>query len=170
MNLGQKLVNELSARQPWPNKSSPALSFTHEHVVDGIQLTLDMQDADTYGFLVRSISAQNLHQQLARTELKTLLIRQAAEIEKRLTYLLEPFRLLELDEIGKSAQVRSHVPYRQDGTVHYYEILLTEGTSLKFVRCNNSGARHIRELEPTYITKEALTRLINDFIGVLRVS
>ncbi|NUO79820.1 hypothetical protein HUU05_07065 [candidate division KSB1 bacterium] len=170
MNLGQKLVTELSTRQPWLNKSSPAAIATHEQTVDGIHFTIEMQDADKYGFLVRSISAQTLEHPRAELALQTLLTRQAAEIEKRLTYLLEHFRLVELDELKQIAQVRSHVPYRQDGTVHYYEILLTEGASLSFVRCNNSGARGQREIEPTYITKEALTRLANDFIGVLHVS
>ncbi len=170
MNLGLKLVAELNARQPWLNKSSPAARFTHDQIVDGIRLTIEIQDADKYGFLVRSISAQTEQRPQAQLALKPLLIRQATEIEKRLTYLLERFRLLEVDEFKQTAQVRSHVPYRQDGTAHYYEVLLTEGASLNFVRCNNSGSRGQREIEPTYITKEALTRLVNDFIGVLRVA
>lgn len=168
MNLGQKLVAELSARQPWLNKSSPEASCTHEQIVDGMRLVVEIQDADKYGFLIREIDAHRALSALEPQALKPLLLRQAAEIEKRLTYLLEHFRLVELDELNQTAQVRSHAPYRQDGAVHYYEILLGEGASLKFFRCNNRGARGQREVEPTYITKEALARLVNDFIGILR--
>lgn len=168
MNLGQKFIAELSARPPGLNKSSPASRFTHAQNIDGLHLKVEIQDADKYGFLVRSIFAQTEPRELPA--LKPLLARQAGEIEKRLTYLLEDFRLLELDELKETAQVRSHVPYRQDGTVHYYEVLLTEGNALTFARYNTGGLRSSREIEPTYITKEALIRLVNDFIGVLRIT
>lgn len=170
MNLGQKLVVELSARQAGLNKGSPDRRFTYEQDVDGIRFTLEIQDADKYGFLVRSIALRREPLAHAGADLKTLLTRQGAELEKRLTYLLEHFRLLELDEARQTAQVRSHAPYRQDGTIHYYEVLLTEGDALTFARYNTRGARGQREVEPTYITKEALMRLVSDFAGVLRVS
>jgi hypothetical protein len=170
MNLGQKLVVELGARQAGLNKGSPDSRFTHEQDVDGIRFTLEIQDADKYGFLVRSIAARKEAPGLAADELKTLLAKQAAELEKRLTYLLESFRLLELDELKQTAQVRSHAPYRQDGTIHYYEVLLSAGRALAFARYNTRGARGQREVEPTYVTKEALVRLVNDFSGVLRAS
>lgn len=170
MNLGRKLVAELSARQPWLNKSSPEASCIHDQSVDGVRFAVEIQDADKYGFLVRRLDAQTVPPVSEPSAVKPLLLRQAAEIEKRLTYLLEHFRLVELDELKTAAQMRSHAPYRQDGAVHYYEILLTAGTSLSFCRWNNSGVRGQRELEPTYITKEALARLANDFAGVLRAS
>ncbi len=167
MNLGQKLVVELSARQAGLNKGSPDSRFTHDQDVDGIRFKLEIQDADKYGFLVRSIAARR--EQLPGN-FKALLAKQAAELEKRLTYLLENFRLLELDELKQTAQVRSHVPYRQDGAIHYYEALLSAGNSLSFARYNYGGVRGQREVEPTYVTKEALARLVSDFAGVLRAA
>lgn len=169
MNLGQKLVVELCARPAGLNKGSPDSRFTHEQNIDGIHLKLEIQDTDKYGFLVRSIALRKESPVPASANLKTLLTHQAAELEKRLTYLLEHFRLLELDESKQTAQVRSHVPYRQDGTIHYYEVLLSEGDALTFARYRNGGARGQREVEPAYITKEALMRLVSDFAGVLRV-
>ena len=168
MNLGQKLVVELCARPTGLNKGSPDSRFTYEQNVDGIHLKLEIQDSDKYGFLVRSIAARNTAP-AAPDNLKTFLTKQAAELEKRLTYLLEHFRLLELDEFQHTAQVRSHVPYRQDGMIHYYEALLREGSELLFARYHHETQRGQREIEPTYITKEALVRLLNDLIGVLRV-
>lgn len=169
MNLGQKFVVELCARPAGLNKGSPDGRFTYAQEVDGIHLKLELQDADKYGFLVRSIAARNAVPLPVNHDLKILLTRQAAELEKRLTYLLEHFRLLELDDRNLTAQVRSHVPYRQDGTIHYYEALLREGSELFFARYHNASQREPREIEPTYVTKEALVRLVNDFIGVLRV-
>ncbi len=168
MNLGQKFVVELCARPAGLNKGSPDGRFTHEQNLDGIHLKLEIQDADKYGFLVRSIAARNAAPLPAMSDLKTLLAKQAAELEKRLTYLLEHFRLLELDDLNHTAQVRSHAPYRQDGAIHYYEALLREGSELLFARYHNESPRGPREIEPTYVTKEALVRLVNDFVGVLR--
>ncbi|MEK7729912.1 MAG: hypothetical protein AAB354_16005 [candidate division KSB1 bacterium] len=170
MNPGQKLMVELSARQLGLNKGSPESRFTHEQEVDGIHLKLEIQDTDKYGFLVRSIAARSTPLTHTTNDLKALLTRQAAELEKRLTYLLENFRLLELDETKQVAQVRSHAPYRQDGAMHYYEILLAEGNALSFARYHYRGAHSQRETEPTYITKEALMRLVSDFAGVLRAA
>ena len=161
MNLGQKTIAALKAR----TRAGHA-PFVHEEVSDGIHLAFEIQDSDKYGVLLRRLTVRR-EGAVAQGMLKALLQAQAAEAESRFTYLLESFKLIELDETAGSAQIRSGAPYREADTLHYYEILLRGGTSLSFARHQKQGKNGEREIEPSYVTEQVLARLCDDGAAVV---
>jgi hypothetical protein len=162
MNLGQHAVEAVKARA-----RTARAPFVLEEVGDGIHLTLEIQDSDKYGALVRQLSARR--DAGRRQSLTRLLREQAAEIERRLTYLLEDFRLIELDETAGTAQIRSGTPYRDTDALHYYEILLAGGNTLTCTRYQKTGKNGGREIEPCYFTEQMLARVCDDIAAVLRL-
>lgn len=161
MNLGPQILAAVKAH------SRAAAPFVHEEVGDGIHLKIEVQDRDKFGVLVRAInmSRNGAHAQPLD---KAVLAAQAAEVEKRLTYLLESFKLIELDEAAGTAQLRSGAPYREAETLHYYEIVLRGGHSLSFARYQKQGKNNSREIEPCYLTEQMLARLCDDAAAVLQ--
>jgi hypothetical protein len=160
MNLGESAVEAVRARAV-----TARTPFVHEEVGDGIHLTIASQDSDKYGVLVREISARR--NAAPPHPPAKLLEKQAAEIEKRFTYLLENFRLIELDKSGGRAQIRSGAPYCETGTLHYYEILLSGGNTLTFTRYQKRGKKGEREIEPCYFTEQVLIRICEDIVAIL---
>lgn len=160
MNLGQNVVAAVKARA-----RTARAPFAHEEIVDGIHLRLEVQDTDRYGVLMRGLSA---HVPISpHAPVPGVLAAQAAEVEKRFTYLLENFRLIELDETGGTAQIRSGAPYREADTLHYYEVLLRCGDTLLFARHQQTGKSGERELEPCYLADQVLARVCDDVAAVL---
>ncbi len=161
MNLGQKVVAAVKARA-----RAARAPFAHEEIVDGIHLRIEVQDSDRYGVLMHALSA---HVPISPdAPLPGVLAAQAAEVEKRFTYLLENFRLLELDETGGTAQIRSGTPYREADALHYYEVLLRCGDTLLFARYQQTGKNGEREFEPCYLTEQVFARVCDDAAAVLR--
>ncbi len=162
MNLGQKAVAAVKVRA-----GTARAPFVHEEAGDGIHLKIEIQDGDKFGVLVRQLAASGAaaHDQ----PLKILLAEQAAKAEKRFTYLLESFKLIESDEVAGTAQLRSGAPYREADTLHYYEILLRGGNELLFARYQKKGKNGSREIEPCYFTEAVLARVCEDAAAVLQV-
>lgn len=174
MNSGRELVDKLNAfRQTRdPGQASLKISakdggyLVHEQLGD-IDLQADIEDFDKFSYMVRSISL-TLPQKPA-TPIKEVLLRQAREIEMQISYLLEGFRLVELDEINNSAQVRSIMPYQQDGERLYYEVLLRHGNSLTFSRYRKEHQTGKREMVPSHLTLEIFERLVDNLAAVIRL-
>lgn len=85
----------------------------------------------------------------------------------RVTGLLEPLRLIETDPAHKTAQLRSQAPAQRDGTLSYYEVMLS-GTGQASVRRYHSardGKR--REQVPFVLTHEVLARLASDLLAAV---
>lgn len=89
-------------------------------------------------------------------------LRSAAEtLSKRLTYLLEPIRPIEIDADGAVVQLRSDPPQQEPERTSYYELLLSRSGELSVVRY----ARHAgqtRQPIPAQVTREVLIRLAGD--------
>lgn len=174
MNLGMQVVTELAQLRRSPDEKPPALKplpacgWLYEDVVDGIHLKLELADFDRFGYLLHKITAVRAGSLPAGKPLKALLVEQAAALENRITYLLEGFRLIELDETAHRAQVRSSTPFREEETIQYYEILLEQGSVLVFGRY--AGNRHTRSLQAFHVTDDVCRRLVNDLAAALLVS
>jgi len=174
MNLGMQVVTELAQLRRGPDQKPPALKplppggWLYEDVVDGIHLKLELADFDRFGYLVNRITAVRAGSSPAGKPLKALLAEQAAALENRITYLLEGFRLIELDEIAHRAQVRSATPYREEEAIQYYEVLLEQGSVLVFGRY--AGNHNSRSLQPFHVTDDICRRLLNDLAAALLVS
>ncbi|MDZ7269898.1 MAG: hypothetical protein ONB48_16735 [candidate division KSB1 bacterium] len=174
MNLGMKVVAELAQLRRGPHEKPPALTplppggWLYEDITDGIHLKIELADFDRFGYLVNKITAVRTSSLPAAKPVKELLAEQAAVLEQRVTYLLESFRLIELDETTNRAQVRSATPYREAEAIQYYEALLEQGGVLVFSRY--AGSRTDRALQPFHVTDDVCRRLLNDLAAALLVS
>jgi hypothetical protein len=92
----------------------------------------------------------------------------ATRIAERATGLLEPLRLMEVDQpIGK-ALLRSETPTVRDGKPFYYEMVLvrtdhTSATLHRYVGDRVGGEK--REAVPFVLTHDAIVKLVNDVVS-----
>ncbi len=87
----------------------------------------------------------------------------AERLPGRVTGLLEPLRVVEIDHLRGRAQLRSHTPSQSDGKLYYYEVLL-QGTNQATVRryealANGNGQRTQVAFA---LTNEVLAKLVAD--------
>jgi hypothetical protein len=176
MTLGQKIVDKLNVMRQMENQMSFSLKHTGEdsgYVIeedmDNLRLRAELQDFDKYSYLVKAITVSRLQPHQAKTAVKDLLLRQAAEIERRISYLLESFRLVEIDEINGLAQVRSATPHQKNDEKLYYEVLLDHGNRIAFARYQKRSQDKQRECVPSHLTNETFERLTDDLAAVLRL-
>jgi hypothetical protein len=84
------------------------------------------------------------------------------DVSARLTYLLEPVGVVELDHAKCVVQMRSNPPQKDDDGTHYYELFVRKGGSISLCRYQaQTGAP--RQLVPAILTQEVLVRLAGDF-------
>lgn len=174
MNLGQKFVDKLNTLQQTgaPGWASSKLDgkdggYAIKEQMDGIDLHVEIEDFDKFSYMVKSIS-MTLPLTPA-TPIKDVLLRQAGEIEKRISYLLEGFRLLEIDEVNGSAQIRSITPYKKGDERLYYEVLLRGGNNLTFSRYRKQLQTGERETVSSHLTLEIFERLVDDLAAVIQL-
>lgn len=105
----------------------------------------------------------------ANTTLDTAALKTWGEkIAARVTGLLEPLRLLEVDEQQRIALLRSDKPGQRGDAVLYYEVRLTAdatATVQRFQASHQAEAKR-QQIEFT-LTHEALAKLASDVSGAL---
>ena len=82
----------------------------------------------------------------------------------RLTYLMEPLVVLEVDALGGEVELRSQAPSARDTLRSYYEVHLRREGTLKLRRVAFDTATRIRSSVPCQLTREALERLADDLV------
>jgi hypothetical protein len=80
----------------------------------------------------------------------------------RLTYLMEPLVVLEVDAVGGEVELRSQLPTARDGTRSYYELRLDRGGTLRLTRKVYDESTRTRRAASCQLTREALERLADD--------
>jgi hypothetical protein len=83
-------------------------------------------------------------------------------VASRVTGLLEPLQVLEIDVERNEALLRSNHPSRRSDNLFYYEVLLkgTQAASVRRYQGNPGGGR--REQVPFVLTHEALAKFVRD--------
>ena len=89
------------------------------------------------------------------------LAERAERIAGRVTGLLEPLRLVEVDTGRAVAQLRSSTPHARGDDRFYYEVLL-QGDGTTTVRRYRSGGEVRREQVAFTLTHEALAKFVAD--------
>ncbi len=81
----------------------------------------------------------------------------------RVTGLLEPLKLLEVDPAHGTALLRSEAPARRGEALHYYEVVLRgQGeASVRRYEATRDGTRR-REQVPFGLTHEAIAKFVRD--------
>lgn len=92
-------------------------------------------------------------------------------LSKRLTYLLEPIRPIEVDAEHCVVQLRSQPPQKDEDQTSYYELLVKRSGELSLCRYVHTrdakAAGMLREAVSAHVTREVFLRLIGDFCAVV---
>jgi hypothetical protein len=170
MKLAQKVLEKLSAirqLETLPDAGQRSGSMIEEKN-DSIRLYVEIEDFDKFSFVIKTLCVARL-QAPPNMPLTELLLRQARDIEGRISYLLEGFRLVEVDEFNVLAQMRSVTPYHKNGDTFYYELLLQHGNSVTLTRYRKSAPAEKREAVPFHLTPETFERLVDDLAATLHL-
>jgi hypothetical protein len=87
------------------------------------------------------------------------------DLSRRVTYLLEPIAIIEIDAEGITVQLRSSPPSQENGVTTYYE--LTINPSGLNLRRYQSQSGQPRQAIPAHFTHEALRRLAKDVTAAI---
>ena len=96
-------------------------------------------------------------------KLKTL----AADLSKRLTYLLEAISPIEFDHEECHVQMRSNPPRKGEDGSSYYELTVRRGGALALCRYRKASGQP-REIIPAQVTREVFMHLISDFAAAVQ--
>ena len=88
-------------------------------------------------------------------------------LASRVTYLMEPFKVLELDAHGGEVNIRSQAPTTRDQQRSYYEVRLSMQGTLRMERNTFDEAARQRRRSACQLTREVLERLADDIVASL---
>ncbi len=92
----------------------------------------------------------------------------AERLAGRVTYLMEPLKLFEIDSAGGEVQIRSQTPTTRAEQRGYYEVRLFEHGSLRMERYAFDETTRERRRVPCQLTREVLERLADDVAASVR--
>lgn len=87
--------------------------------------------------------------------------RVAADLARRVTYLLEPIQPIEIDADRCVVQMRSVPPSKDDDGSKYYELLVTRDGALSLTRYGVDPVSGRQPIE-AHVTREVFGRLVGD--------
>lgn len=122
-------------------------------------LVADMAEADTLSVSLESLEFKS--DRLANSDTREL-SRIADQLSKKLTYLLEPLRVIEIDGDAGAVQMRSHPPYERSQQTRYYEVLVQRGGSISLIRYERLPGEPRKAIR-AIVTTEVFYRLADDF-------
>lgn len=153
-------------------RMSQSGSYVFEWTDPEVSVKGDLSHADSIGFLLNSIEiSKNVRE---NAEMSGYLKEVAEGIEKRINYLMEPLKIIELDSTTNAVQLRSEKPELQDGHLSYFEIVLKAG---KWFGHRNHVSLHRfthkqqdegnRGTISFPVTKKQFQKLLDDLIEIL---
>ncbi|MDQ7064003.1 MAG: hypothetical protein Q9P90_07135 [candidate division KSB1 bacterium] len=175
MSLGQKLSEKLhlmqrledqmhfSVRNVEGNEKGYRLSEKEGPVA----ATVIIPDMDKYSLVVSSIELEN-EAFKPRIPVPEVLRQQAEIIAKKVIYLKEKLVLVELDEMNAAAQIRSATPFKQNGTLQYFEVILKDGCRVILKRYEKKSTEKDRHDVSFLLTEDIFPRLMDDLAEVWR--
>jgi hypothetical protein len=123
------------------------------------KLTLHLEALDTVGLALSSLEFATT----ARPEWSPQALTGWAErLAARVTYLMEPLKVLEVDAGGSEVQIRSQSPSARDAQRGYYEVRLFANGSLRIERFAFDESTRQRRRTACQLTREVLERLADD--------
>jgi hypothetical protein len=129
--------------------------------VDGSpsRLTLNLTALDTVGLAFSTMEFATT----SRTEWSSDALKAWGDrLSKRVTYLMEPLKVLEVNDQGGEVQMRSQSPTPRDDQRAYYEMRLFRQGTLRMERCVFDETTRQRRQVPCQLTRETLERLADD--------
>jgi hypothetical protein len=152
MSLDVLLVEKLAKWRPDSDRATLHASG------DGWSAAVTAECVDSVGCRLWELSLRRTAE-TAAVELKT----HAEQVCQRVTGLLEPLRLVEVDEPRNTALLRSEEPGRLGEERYYYEVLLTGDGSSEVRRYQAPRESQPRRQQVAFtLTHEVLAKLVGD--------
>jgi hypothetical protein len=85
----------------------------------------------------------------------------ADRLSQKLTYLLEPIRVVEVDGQAGAVQMRSYPPYKREQQTSYYEVLVQRGGAITLLRYEKLPGQPRLQILAS-VTTEVFHRLAED--------
>jgi hypothetical protein len=150
MTLENTVLEKLSEWRPGAGRQELHVA------ADGWGMTVTADRSDALGCLLWELDLQR--DGTKETDVQAW----AANAARRITGLMEPLKLIEIDTVRKEAQLRSETPLERGEKRLYYELLLRGfGAAIlrRYQAINGNGKR---EQMPFVVTHEALAKLAGD--------
>jgi hypothetical protein len=123
------------------------------------RLTLNLTALDTVGLAFSTMEFATT----SRTEWSSDALKEWGDrLSKKVTYLMEPLKVLEVNDQGGEVQMRSQSPTPRDQVRAYYEMRLFRRGSLLMERYVFDETTRERRQVPCQLTRETLERLADD--------
>lgn len=87
-------------------------------------------------------------------------------IEKELTYLGEPLKIIELEKYKGQAILRSFPPRTEGEVISFFELVLDQFEGLSLIRYGYDRRHGVRAAIPTPLTRDSLERLLADLVNI----
>jgi len=166
MNYGRLITQKLLEEKA--KVSDTKQKFFHlQHQEDDFQFQIKYKDAGNFGIVLDYLSISKAAPIVDVELINEHLDNQADAVQKRITFLLEEFKLIEMDTQNKRVQLRSYPPYTEDNSKYYYEIVLDEGVKVHFQRYQYSREEKRYGKITSQLTGETFERLVNELTGIL---
>lgn len=126
------------------------------------RLMLNLTAVDTVGVAFESLEFSTT----ARPEWDSDALRSWADrLAARVTYLMEPLKVLEVDAGGGEVHIRSQSPTSREDQKSYYEVRLYRRGALSLERRSFDETTRRRASVPCRLTREVLERLGDDIVA-----
>jgi hypothetical protein len=156
MTRDEKILEALTAWQPQgdgPHSHSIALEPA------GAAIGLTAERVDALSCQLRELAASSGP---ARAFTPAELTERAVTTAARVTGLLEPLKLYEVDATAGQALLRSATPTERGGRLFYYELLLSGLHAANLKRYSSGKPKANRESVPFALTHETIAKLADD--------
>ncbi len=156
MNLSQKIAAALANAQ---TTAGPIAVDNGTH-----RLTLDTVVATTVAAELNALQFEPIaapRPDRTVDELKDW----ADRLVARVTYLMEPLVVFEVDAQGVQVEIRSQSPTPRAGLRSYFEVRLNRAAELRLLRLAYEDATRTRRQVPYQLTREVLERLADDLVA-----
>lgn len=159
MTLAEALLEKLADWRPAGEGRHSAAIALPDH---GWSVGLTADRADSVGCRLTKVDASR-PAPVANDD--AALEAHARKAAGRVTGLLEPLRLVEIDQGGHVALLRSDAPPDKGDSVQYYEVKYTgrNRVTVERIKANKTGKAG-REAIPFALTHEALAKLVDDLV------
>jgi hypothetical protein len=155
MTLDETVLRKLASWRP-ARGSRQTLAVPDEGSGWAVNLVVDRHDELGSAFWEVTL------QRVAPTRREGSLEHWAKGVAERVTGLLEPLEILEIDNLRNEALVRSNRPTQRGAELFYYEILLKGTQTAQIRRYQGSPGVGRREQVSFVLTHEAFAKLAQD--------
>jgi hypothetical protein len=123
-----------------------------------LQVRVLLADWDRLGCLLEKLEVRPIHGCFLKID--------PLWIEQEIRYLGEPLKIIELEKYQGRALLRSFPPRRENGTVHFFELVIDPGEGLSLNRLSYDRSLGSRTQIPVPLTRETLERLLMDLVSL----